>query len=77
MSNEIIFPLTPITEDTFERQGWEMVVEKEEADDGEVDEYYYWVLPLPKDNPDLGAPVLISTANDDYVEFEALKKGEY
>lgn len=77
MSNEIIFPLTPITEDTFERQGWEMVVEKEETDDGDVDEYYYWVLPLPKDNPDLGAPVLISTANDDYVEFEALKKGEY
>jgi hypothetical protein len=77
MSNEITFPLTPITEETFERQEWEMVVGKEEDEDGAVDEYYYWVLPLPKDNPDQEAPVLISTANDDYEEFQSLKKGEY
>ena len=77
MGTEIEFPLTPITEETFERQGWEMIVAKEEEANGEVDEYYYWVLPLPKDNPDQEAQVLISTANDDYQEFESLKEGEY
>jgi hypothetical protein len=68
---EIDFPYTPITEETFERQGWEMVVEVE---DGE--EYYYWVLPLPKDNPDEHAPVLISSTNDDWKTLN-LNKGEY
>ena len=29
----IEFPLTPITDDTFERQGWEMIAEKEEGGD--------------------------------------------
>jgi hypothetical protein len=29
----IEFELTPITEETFERQDWEMVVEKEEEGD--------------------------------------------
>ena len=28
------WPLTPITEETFERQGWEMYVEKEEDENG-------------------------------------------
>jgi hypothetical protein len=71
------WPLTPITEETFERQGWEMVVEKEEEGDyNESQEYYYWVLPLPKDNPDENAPVFISSCNDDYSEL-GIKKGEY
>ena len=38
---------TPITDEMFERQGWEKVNEME---DGE--EFYFYVLPLPKDNPD-------------------------
>ena len=67
---------TPITEETFERQKWEMIVDKEEYDDGEVEEFYYWILPLPKDNPDENALVLISSANDDYQNLN-LKKGEY
>ena len=70
------FPITPITEETFERQGWEMVVEKEEEEKGEMEEYYYWTLPLPKDNPDQEASVLISSCNDDYKEL-GIKKGEY
>ena len=72
----IEYPSTPITEETFERQGWEMIVEKEEID-GEVDEYYYWVLSLPKDNPDPNCFKLISSNNDDYKEIELLKEGEY
>jgi len=65
------FPYTPITEETFERQGWEMVVEKEEGD-----EYYYFILPLPKDNPDPNAPVLISCANDDWKQLD-IPEGSY
>lgn len=65
------FPFTPITEETFERQNWEMVVEKE---DGE--EFYYFILPLPRDNPDENSLVLMSSANDDY-ETLNIKKGEY
>ena len=74
---EIDFPYTPITEETFERQGWEMVVENEvNIESGELEEFYYFVLPLPKDTPDEQAPVLMSSANDDY-ETLNLKKGEY
>ena len=73
----IEFPLTPITEETFERQGWEMNVDKEEDGDyNESSEYYYFTLPLPKDNPDENAPVLISSCNDDYQDL-GIKKGEY
>ena len=65
------WPLNPITDETFERQGWEMNVEKEEGE-----EYYFFTLPLPKDNPDPKAPVLISSCNDDYKDLK-IKKGEY
>lgn len=73
---EYDFPYTPITEETFERQGWEMVVEKDEGPDGEVEEYYYFFLQLPKDNPDEYAPVLMSSANDDYKTL-SIQEGEY
>ena len=66
------FPYTSITENTFERQGWIMMVDKEK--DG--DEFYYWVLPLPKDNPDENCPALISSANDEYSDL-GLQKGQY
>ena len=35
---------TPITEETFEKQGWNK--ETDENLDGK--EYHYWILPLPK-----------------------------
>jgi len=70
------FPYTPITEETFERQGWEMKVESEESKDGEMEEFYYWILPLPKDNPDTECMCFISSYNDDYKELK-IKKGEY
>ena len=73
----IEFPLTPITEETFERQKWEMHVEKEEPGDyNESEEYYFFTLPLPRDNPDLKSPNLISSCNDDYADLN-IKKGEY
>lgn len=74
---EYDFPTTPITEDTFERQGWEMVVESEvNSETGELEEFYYFVLPIPKDTPDETAPVLISSANDDW-ETLGINEGEY
>ena len=73
---ETEFPYNPITEETFERQGWEMVVDNDIDEDGELDEYYYFILPLPKDNPDENSIVLISSANDDYKTLE-IEKGEY
>ena len=74
MKEEYDFPYTPITDETFERQGWELHVEKGDGEDD--DEFYYFVLPLPKDNPDPDALCLISSANDDYQEL-GIKKGEY
>ena len=70
------FPYTPITEETFERQGWEMMVDRDGGDYDEGEEFYYFFLPLPKDNPDEHATVLISSANDDYQTL-GIKKGEY
>jgi len=74
--HETDFPYTPITEETFERQGWEMIVENEETEEGELDEYYYWILPLPKDNPDSEAVCLVSCANDEWKPL-GIEEGEY
>lgn len=62
---------TPITKTTFKLQGWE---KKTATENGE--KYYYWILPLPKDNPDENAPALISSASDEYLELN-LPKGRY
>jgi len=72
------FPVTPITEKTFERQGWEKHIERDEKS-GES--YYYWILyytlPIPKDNPEEDCVQLISSANDEWDDFDNLKKGEF
>jgi len=70
------FPFTPITDDTFERQKWELHTDKEETTDGDFEEFYYWILPIPRDNPDEDALCLISSANDDFQEL-GINKGEY
>lgn len=67
----------PLTDEIFERQGWEMRVETDgEDDEGRPIEFYFWVLPLPKDNPDPNAIQLISSANDEWDEL-GINKGEY
>jgi hypothetical protein len=55
---------TPITEATFKKYDWERVEETDEDDDG--GKYYFWILPLPVDNPDENAPTLISCADDEW-----------
>lgn len=63
---------TPITERTFERQGWDKHVDDSE----EEGEYYYFTLPLPKNNPDPDSPVLISSFNTE-AEMMGLMNGNY
>ena len=57
------WPLNPITDETFERQGWEMNVERDEGE-----EYYFYTLPLQKIIQPK-SPVLISSCNDDYKDL--------
>ena len=59
--NFIEFPFIPITKKTFEKQGWEKVTESEGGTEEEPTTFSYYVLPLPKDNPDENSPVLISS----------------
>lgn len=61
---------TPITEETFERQGWY----KEDTPNDE-DDFHYWTLTLPKDSRDPYAPILISSPSNQSVR--GLEKGEY
>jgi len=78
---EIRFPETPITEETFERQGWKKHYVDEQdgffdldnSDDEEEEDDnrpYYFTLPLPKDKRDKYRPYLVSNASD---ETRALK----
>lgn len=69
-------PYNPITEDTFERQDWEMNVDSEVDTEGNATEYYYWTLPIPKDNPEKNSLQFISSCSDDYKEL-GIKEGEY
>ncbi len=76
MSSEIkpiLIEETPITKTTFKLQGWE----KKEGNDNGI-KFTYWILPLPKDNPDDidNLPMLISSAHDEYEELN-LPKGRY
>lgn len=68
----IVFPETLITEETFERQGWEKI----EEDDSEGPAGHYFILPLPKDNPSDDAPILISSLNDEWKDV-GLPEGSY
>lgn len=72
----IEFPFIPITKKTFEKQGWEKVTESEGGTEEEPTTFSYYVLPLPKDNPDENSPVLISSADDEWDEL-GIKKGEF
>lgn len=82
-------PETPITDETFERQGWRKhpAIDYHDSEDfyrrideePEDDEPYFWSLPLPKDRTDIYAPILISNASDDsqLLINMGLKPGQY
>lgn len=89
MSKIPSIPETPITDLTFERQGWS----KHKAmdfdgyedlnGDGDLDiqedEPYFWTLSLPKERNDKYSPLLVSNANDDLMLLQnmGLKPGQY
>jgi hypothetical protein len=84
--------LTPITEETFKRQGWvkhsvedvEMFDEpqyKKDNDEDEEDEEepYFFTLPIPKNRIDRYAPMFVSNVSSDLEELKnmGLKPGQY
>ena len=83
---EFRLPHTPITEDTFIRQGWkrvsvndfyEDIPEGQEKD--EDSEAHYWMIPLPKERTDEYATYLVSNASDDtkILKEVGLKPGQF
>jgi hypothetical protein len=70
MKPPIPIPQTPITEETFKKQGW-----RKEHDDNEMEEIYQYVLSLPKESKDPYGLSLISTSNKD--KIRGVEKGCY
>lgn len=62
---------TPITDNTFIRQGWEKNVDHDEEG-----EFYYWTLALEPENNMGFEECLISSCNDDW-EGLGVDEGEY
>lgn len=89
MINKPSLPLTPLTDETFERQGWRKhpAIDYQDAQEffknidekPEPNEPYFWSLPLPKDRTDTYAPILITNASDDtqMLVNMGLKPGQY
>ena len=83
--------LTPITEETFKRQGWqkhdvddielfdEPQYKREDDEDEDDDMPYFFTLPIPKNRIDRYAPMFISNVSSDLEELKSmgLKPGQY
>lgn len=84
--------MTPITEETFKRQGWqkhdvdeieifnEPKYRDEDDDEDSSDENpYFFTLPIPKNRIDRYAPMLVSNVSNDLEELKnmGLRPGEY
>ncbi len=82
---EIKLPLTPITEKTFERQGWvkhdvgDMISDEADENDNNDSNAYYYTLSLPKERDDEYAPQLVSNATDELgiLKDIGLKPGQF
>ena len=70
MKEPINIPQTPITEETFKKQGW-----TKEHENNEMEEIYQFVLHLPKESKDPYGLSLISTSNKD--KIRGVEKGCY
>lgn len=80
---------TPITEETFERQGWRKYSaldfntiddlyenSDEEVEDDTEEGPFFYTLPLPKHSIDKYSPMLVSNATDEVHELKALGLNE-
>ena len=80
-TKEVKLNMTPITEKTFERQGWKKISvgdgEASEGEDGYDD--YYFTLSLPKNRDDEFAPMFVSNSTDEglLVKEIGLKPGQF
>jgi len=78
---EIKLPLTPITEKTFERQGWTKhnIGDAIMDDDTNDSDAYYFSISLPKERDDEYAPQLVSNATDELgiLKDIGLKPGQF
>jgi hypothetical protein len=83
---EFRLPLTPITSDTFIRQGWKCInvndlyedVTSDDTNDGDSNAHY-WMIPLPKHRTDEYTTYLMSNSSDDnkMLKQQGLKPGQY
>jgi hypothetical protein len=80
-TKEIKLNMTPITEKTFQRQGWNKVsVGDGESDSDELSEDdYYFTLPLPKYRDDEFSPMFVSNSTDEglLIKEIGLKPGQF
>lgn len=78
---EVKLPPTPITEETFERQGWKKINANDgfSEDENDSSEAYYYIIPLPKNRDDDFAPVFVSNSTDEglLVKEIGLKPGQF
>jgi hypothetical protein len=79
---EIKLPMTPITEQTFIRQGWKKINvdgfdDDSDSESNEMD--YYYMIALPKDRDDEFAPMLVSNCTDEGLLLKeiGLKPGQF
>jgi hypothetical protein len=90
MTRKTKLQLTPITTETFKRQGWgfhevqeymypEDLIKGEPDDSGFEDSAYFCTLPIPKERKDKYAPLLVSnTSNDlELLKEIGLKPGQF
>ena len=83
---------TPLTDETFKRQGWskhitndyngvaDFVENREDVEAGdELDKPYFWTLPIPKGRNDKYAPRFVTNSSDDTTELVnmGLNPGQY
>lgn len=79
---------TPITEETFKRQGWKKHLSEDfdinqpmdnEEEAEESDKPYFFSLPIPKTRIDRYAPNLVSNSSDELESLRnlGLKSGQY
>jgi hypothetical protein len=78
---EVKIPLTPITEETFIRQGWTKITGADGFDESESNDggHYYFTLPIPKDRDDEYATMFVSNATDEQLLLKdiGLKTGQF
>ncbi len=71
--------LTPITEETFKRQGWDRHDLSDMFGTDASGDHHFFTLPLPKERKDMYAPCLVSSSTDqlDLLKEIGLKPNQF